>query len=286
MIELYSKKSENILKYLTIFEGLGFNKIQALFRKKDIKVNGKHVNENFVLNCGDLIQIYCKNDYFFNIKTIFEDENIIIVFKPKKLEVISETKNISLINLINPAFFAVHRIDFNTEGLVVFAKNLDVKNELNNAFKNSLIQKFYITICKNIPSKKDIVFEDYLVKNNGYVKIFKQNVPNSKKVITKIKVLKTKSSQNANKEHFSLVEVNLLTGRTHQIRSHLAFHGLPVLGDEKYGNFEINKKYNLKNQVLRCFKLKFCEFSGKLSYLNEKVFEISTSDILNMFEKL
>ncbi len=279
MITIYSKKKQNIEKYLTNFEGLGFNKIQALFRKKDIKVNGKRVDNNFELDINDKIEIYCKNDYFFNIKTIFEDENIIIVFKPKKLEVISQTKNISLINLINPNYFAVHRIDFNTEGLVVLAKNLQAKTELDNSFKNSKIQKTYITICKNYPTKDEMTFEDYLVKNENIVKIYPNQMHGSKIVKTQIKCLKKHNG-------FCLLSVNLLTGRTHQIRAHLAFHNLPVLGDEKYGDFKTNKKFNLKNQILMCYKLCLNGFENCLQYLNGKTFEISYFNIEEYFDNL
>lgn len=279
MIKIISKKQENILKYLTEYEGLGFNKIQALFRKRDIKVNGKKANSNIIVNLGDLIEIFCKNNYFFNIETIYEDENIIIVNKPKKLEVISQTKNIDLLNLINPNFYAVHRIDFNTEGLVIFAKNLESKNELDSAFKNSHVQKSYITICKNHPEKDKITFQDYLIKNDKNVKIYKTNEKNSKIILTQIKCLKKKNS-------FCLLDVNLLTGRTHQIRAHLAFHNLPVLGDEKYGDFKTNKSLNLKNQILKCYKIRFENLNGKLSYLNNKTFETNFDEILTFFEKL
>lgn len=279
MIKLISKNKQNIEKYLTNFEGLGFNKIQALFRKKEIKVNGKKVNNLFELNIGDIIEIYCKNDYFFNIKTIFEDENIIVVFKPKKLEVISETKNISLLNLINPNFYAVHRIDFNTEGLVIFAKNLQAKAELDNAFKNKTIKKTYITICKNYPAKTEMLFEDYLVKNDKFVKIYSYEVKNSKIIKTQITC---KEKQNG----YSLICVDLLTGRTHQIRAHLAFHGLPILGDEKYGDFKLNKKLNLKNQILMCYKICLNGFENKLLYLNNKTIEIDYQSIKDYFENL
>ena len=279
MLKLITKKEEKLFKYLNQYEGLGFNKIQALFRKKDIKINGKRAKEDQFLNVGDQIELYCPFNYFFDIKKIYEDDNILIVFKPKKLEVVSQTKNISLLNLLNPEYFAVHRLDFNTEGLVVFAKNLISKHELDNAFKNSEIEKHYITICKNFPYTNELTFQDFLVKNEKNVKIYKNQVPNSKKIITKIKVLKKSKD-------FCLLDINLLTGRTHQIRAHLSFHNLPVVGDEKYGDFQTNKKLQLKSQILRCYQIKFNNFKNNLKYLNDKKFVITTDDIYKHFEQL
>lgn len=279
MLKLIVKKEDNILKYLNIFEGLGFNKIQALFRKKEIKVNGKKVNSDFFVKKRDIIEIFCKENYFFDIKTVYEDDNIIIVNKPKKLEIITETKNISLLNLINPNFFAVHRLDFNTEGLVIIAKNETSKNELDIAFKNSNIKKTYITICKNYPTENQMIFEDYIIKFDNFVKIYTNKTINSKIVKTKIECLKKQNG-------YSLIKVDLLTGRTHQIRAHLAFHNLFVLGDEKYGNFIENKKLNLKNQILRCYKLELTNLGKNLEYLNNKIFEIDFSDISSYFDNL
>lgn len=280
MITLKAKKNININDYLSKFEGLNFNKVQALFRKKDIKVNDKRVDKNYVLNVNDEIKIYAKPEYFYDIKTIYEDENLIIVDKPKKLEVISETRDVTLIKLINPDYFVVHRIDFNTEGLVIFAKNIDSKNELDIAFKNGMITKKYITICKNIPKQKTLEFSDYLVKEDNIVKIYKDKKPNSKQVITDIKLLDSANG-------YSLLEVGLKTGRTHQIRAHLAFHGLYVLGDDKYGDFKMNKQLNLKSQILKCFYLKFnFPETFKLSYLNEKEFFATSKNILDDFKGL
>ena len=279
MIKLIVKKQDNILKYLTEYEGLGFNKIQALFRKKDVKVNNKKADSKQDVNVNDEILLFANSDYFFNIPKIFEDENIIILYKPKKLEVVSETKNISLINLINPYFYAVHRIDFNTEGLVVLAKNLLAKEVLDYAFAHSLIEKHYITICKNYPKNKSETFSDFLIKKDGFVEIYNKKIAGSKRVITQINELDKNNG-------FSLIDVNLLTGRTHQIRAHLAFHNLPVIGDDKYGDYKTNKKLNLKNQVLKCYEIKFSNLPAPLDYLSNKIFKTNYNNILKIFETL
>lgn len=280
MMNLICKRNGNINDYLTKYEGLNFNKVQALFRKKDIRVNNIKVDKNCELKIGDEIRIFAKNDYFYSIKTIYEDENIIIVDKPKKLEVISENRDITLINIINKNYFCVHRIDFNTEGLVIFAKNLDAKNELDHGFKNNLFTKKYITICKNIPPKNEMEFTDYLIKLDNYVKITNKKQNDAKTVITQINLI------NKNK-NYSLLDVLLKTGRTHQIRAHLAYHNLFVLGDDKYGDFKTNKTLNLKSQILKCYylKLNFPQ-NSKLSYLTNKEFFADIKSILDYFNNL
>lgn len=279
MIRLISKHNENILSYLVNFEGLNFNKIQALFRKKDIKVNKKRISSDYWLNVGDEILLYANFNEFFTIPTVFEDKNIIIVDKPKKIETISDDRDISVINIINPSFYPVHRLDYNTEGLLVIAKNEASKEILDNCFKEGKVSKNYITICKNLPKKEEETFEDYLIKNDNKVEICSKMKKEAKKVVTQIKLL----SKNKN---YSLLDVSLKTGRTHQIRAHLAFHNLFVLGDEKYGDFKTNKILGLKNQILKCYKLSFDTKNTKLDYINERVFETNIDRIEDLFEKL
>ena len=280
MIIFKAKISENILKYLVDFEGLSFNKIQQIFRKKDVKVNNVRVNKEYNLKIDDEIIIYANIEDFYKIETIFEDENIIILNKPKKIEVISETRNISLLNLININYFAVHRLDYNTEGLVVFAKNIESKLELDLAFKNGLVTKKYITICKNKPKQNFLKLEDFLIKENNRVRITKNKEQNSLTVLTNVNLIKTN-------KNFSLLEVELKTGRTHQIRAHLAYHNLFVLGDDKYGDFKINKQLNLKNQILKCYYLKFnFKEKSQLNYLNDKEFKTDYNLIETYFNNL
>lgn len=280
MIKLTCRKNEKLINYLTQVEGLSFSMVNKLLRQKDIRINNVKTNINKDIFIGDELTLFIKEDKLFNIKRIYEDENIIVVNKPKKLEVISETKDISLLNIINPNYFAVHRLDFNTEGLVIFAKNEESKIILDEAFKNGLIDKFYVTICKNKPKNNEELFTDYLIKENNKVRVFKTQVKKSKICKLNMSLIK------ANKE-YSLLKIKLLTGRTHQIRAQLASHNLFVLGDEKYGDFKTNKILNLKNQILKCYKLKF-NFSknNKLFYLNNLNFETDYENILNYFNNL
>lgn len=279
-MKLICKKNSNLICYLNEMEGLGYNKIQALIRKKDIRINGNKVKEDCKIFIGDVIELFAPNNFLFKYEIIYEDDNVVIVNKPKKLEVVSETKDISLINLINPNYYAVHRLDYNTEGLVVIAKNLESKKSLDEAIKNRKVDKQYVTICKNTPLLNEKTFKDYHIFNDGKAKISNKKLDGYSEIITKVETLKTKNN-------FSLLLVDLITGKSHQIRSHLAFHNLYVLGDEKYGDFNINKKLNLKNQILRAVKLTFHFDTNDILYnLNNKTFSVDYTDIQDYFESL
>ena len=249
MINLIVKKECYLIDYLTNFESLNFNKVQTLLRKKDIKVNGARINTNVELKINDLVQIYTSYNKLFNIEKIYEDENILIVNKPKKLEVVSKTRDISLIRLINADYYAVHRLDFNTEGLVVLAKSKEVKKELDIIFKERLIEKKYYCLVDKVLEKPQ-KFENFLIKLDGKVKVFFNKVEKSERIALNINPIK-------NNKKYTLLEVELLTGKTHQIRAQLSFNNINVLGDEKYGNIKLNKLLNLKSQILTAYSLKF-----------------------------
>ena len=123
-------------------------------------------------------------------------------------------------------------------------------------------------------------FTDYLIKLDNYVKITNKKQNDAKTVITQINLI------NKNK-NYSLLDVLLKTGRTHQIRAHLAYHNLFVLGDDKYGDFKTNKTLNLKSQILKCYylKLNFPQ-NSKLSYLTNKEFFADIKSILDYFNNL
>ncbi len=196
-------------------------------------------------------------------------------------KIVQGSKNIDYLHfLINPNYYAVHRLDYNTEGLVVIAKNLESKKSLDEAIKNRKVDKQYVTICKNTPLLNEKTFKDYHIFNDGKAKISNKKFAGYSEIITKVETLKIKNN-------FSLLLVDLITGKSHQIRSHLAFHNLYVLGDEKYGDFNINKKLNLKNQILRAVKLTFHFDTNDILYnLNNKTFSVDYTDIQDYFESL
>lgn len=241
--------------------------LARLLKNKDIKVNGARVSKNVILNCGDEVTYYttAKQESMPSHKTVYEDENIYIADK------LSGVNTEALLSELcgQGEFYAVHRLDRNTQGLIVFAKSKGAEAELLEAFKQRRVKKTYTALCKNNFNSSGATLTAYLKKDEktSTVKVYDKEVSGAVKIITEYAVVE-------NRGDIALVNVALHTGRTHQIRAHLSFIGCPVLGDEKYGDEALNKKYGLKRQCLVSKTLTF-EFEGELSYLNGKKFESS-----------
>lgn len=231
-----NKKLINFL--LDNFNGLTINTIYKALRKKDILVNDIRVKDNVILNTGDNIIIYITDNYLFkqiNSDIVFEDDNIIVINKPSNIEVVdespsSQTLTTMLEKQIQIPVFPCHRLDRNTSGLVLFAKNKESLDILLEKFKNKEINKFYKCKVYGIPKKTSDTLEAYLFKDKKKSCVYIYDFPKtgSVKIITSYKVLQTNIKQNT-----SILEVELKTGRTHQIRAHLAHIGLPIIGDRK-----------------------------------------------------
>ena len=271
--------------------------IYKLFRKKDVKINKHWVKENYILQEGDELAIYISDQQLeefnkpkeiekvnLNHPIIYEDENILIVDKPRGLLVHGDEneKVVTLANeVINYLYFKgeydpkekgfipapAHRLDRNTSGMVVFAKNLISLQILEELFKNKdNIDKEYLALVKGRVDQK-LEIDSPLLKDEktGTVRISKYG----KSALTFLEKVKFYGD-------FTLVKVRILTGRTHQIRVHLASLDHPVIGDSKYGDFKINKMfkdlYGFENQFLHAYKLKFKNIDSKLSYLSNKEF--------------
>lgn len=251
---------------------LNYSILKTLLRKKDVKVNGKKVNQNLQVGLGDLIELFLPNKKPKQIKIVYEDDNVLIVVKPAGIETTLKDKTFDktecLEEILN--YTACHRLDKNTEGLVVLAKNEASKQQILNAFKTGNIFKKYLTLTYGKPKQNTQNLVAYLVKDSqkNIVTIYDTPVTNSVKILTNFIVLKQI-------DNFSLLQVELLTGKTHQIRAHLAHIGLSVLGDDKYGNKQINKQLKIKKQCLCAYYLKFnFKKDSLLNYLNNKEFKI------------
>ena len=280
-------------------------------RLKRIKLNRKRCEFNTVLGEGDLLELYI-NDEFFNdnayeyflsskgdINIVYEDENIIICDKPVGL-IVHEDESETVDTLINRIKYYLYskgeylpekensfapalcnRIDRNTGGLVIAAKNAEALKILNQKIKDRELHKTYLCIVFGKLPKKEDTLRAFLTKNSDSNIVKVDDKQGEKTIITKYKVLKER-------EDLSLLEVDLITGRTHQIRAHMAHIGHALLGDSKYGIGRNSEKYGFKYQALYSYKLTF-DFKtdgGALSYLNRKTFRAEKVDFAENFYNL
>ena len=289
------------------------NFIYKMFRKKDIKVNGKKVNEKYILKNNDFLDMFLYEDKFkeftatkdiYNVKktfkVLYEDNHVLIVYKPAGL-LVHEDKNESVNTLTNQvlSYLAnkneldlsrentfmpgpVHRLDRNTSGIVIFGKTLAALQVLNEMIKQRhCIEKSYLTICKGKVNQKRNL-KGYIVKldDQAQVKLVSKDYPGALTMETIVKPVKYNND-------YSKVEVTLITGRMHQIRVHLSSIDHPIIGDRKYGDFELNKfvkkEFGLNHQLLHAYKIRFVKSFGILAYLQDK--EI-VCPVPKLFEKI
>lgn len=257
------------------FPSLSSGLFYKTLRKKDFRVNDNRISENIILHTGDEIKVFISDELLENnvsLPTIYEDDNILVIDKPTNIEIVGENSVTSILEKKYSYIKPCHRLDRNTTGLVLFAKNEESLNILLAKFKNHEIEKHYRATIYGIPKVKKAKLEAFLFKDSKKSLVYISDEPKKgyQKIITSYEVIKEDKKQN-----ISVLDVKLETGRTHQIRAHLAYIGFPIIGDGKYGKNEINKKFNKKTQLLESYSLKFnfSSPSGILSYLNGKTIE-------------
>ena len=272
MKEYIIQKNEENQK-LNKFLGRYLNKapksfIHKMLRKKNIVLNNKKAEGSEDLNEGDIVKFFLSEDTIKNFREenrrvkkspkldiVYEDENILIINKPSGLlSVPNNSKEPSVIDSIasyleNKDYAIVNRLDKNTSGIVICGKNLAYIQKLSKLIKERDVKKYYLTFVSGI-IKKEGILKGYHTKDDdkNKSKITKTAREDSKEVITKYKPLKTFKNG-------TLLEVELVTGKAHQIRVHLQSIGHPILGDPKYGNKNLNKKLGLENQLLHAYKI-------------------------------
>lgn len=269
-------------------------------RNKRIKINGRRAEISARLQAGDIVQMYI-NDEFFDVSAetefmsvspelsiIYEDENIMLIDKKNGMVVHEDNDNTvdTLINRVKRYLYEkgeyipekensfvpslCNRLDRNTGGIVIAAKNAESLRIMNQKIRDREIEKLYLCITAGVPPKKKDIMTAYLEKNSAEntVRISDKKFPGGKTIITEYEVIRSSGK-------LALLEIKLHTGRTHQIRAHMAHIGCPLLGDGKYGINRINKEYKIKTQALYSYKLRFrfTTDGGCLEYLNGREFE-------------
>jgi len=286
--------------------------LQKYIRLKRIKVNGKGAKRDDKVMVGDILQLYI-NDEFFEMPSeenaylkvaaprltvVYEDENILLV--DKKPGVLCHSagewtydtliSNIQAYvyqkgewnprgeNSFSPAL--CNRIDRNTGGIVIAAKNAEALRIMNEKIRDREIDKYYLCAVYGKPSPKEGVLRDWIFKDAAKNQVFvkKQSCPGAKEAVTEYRTLQTKDG-------LSLVECHLITGRTHQIRAQMSAKGSPLLGDGKYGLEHKNREYGEKAQALYSYRIKFAFTSdaGVLNYLCGQSFSIENIDFVKKY---
>ncbi len=277
--------------------------LQKYIRIKRIKCNGARCERSQRLNEGDVLQLYINDEFFEQprednlfltlfqpkLDILYEDENLLLLDKRPGLVVhADETEKVNtLINHVqaylyqkrewNPkwenAFTPAlcNRIDRNTGGIVIAAKNAETLRIINDKIRDREITKKYLLITLGHPRPAEGKIECFLLKDEAkkQVSVYHHPIPEGKSAVTLYKTLK-------NKGELSLVEAELLTGRTHQIRASFADLGHPLLGDGKYGRGDANRRYGETRQALYSYYLAF-DFTtdaGILEYLRGKAFQV------------
>ena len=215
---------------------LSTNLLYKTLRKKDIKINGKRTSDNVCVFLGDEILVYISDELLSNnhhLSIFFEDDNILILNKPVNMEVTGENSLTELVhfNYITSTYkpMPCHRLDRNTSGLILFAKNEEALNIILSKFKNHEIEKHYLALVYGIPTSNHKRLESYLFKDNKKSQVYISD--EFKKCYTKI--ITTYTLLEKRKNNTSVLDVEIKTGKTHQIRAQLAHIGLPIIGDRK-----------------------------------------------------
>ena len=257
------------------FDDLKQSTLYKALRQKDIRINNIRISSNETIHTNDIVKVYIVDELLFShndFKIIYDDDNILIVDKPTGIEVVGENSLTSYVQRQYPSSMPCHRLDRNTYGLVLFAKNDEALQILFDKFKNHEIKKYYKCKVYGIPTPKHAELKAYLFKDSNKSQVYISDLPKKgyREIITEYTVISSNT-----KENTSVLEVLLHTGRTHQIRAHLAHIGYPIIGDGKYGLNEINKRFNKKTQELCAYKIEFhfSSDSGILGYLNGKIIE-------------
>lgn len=263
MLELVSDKTQSLKEFTENHYAQASFFWTALLKNREIKVNGKRVSADVRLFAGDVVTYYLtpKQAERAAFYVVYEDENVLVVDKESGVNseaVFAELKR-------KGEYYFLHRLDRNTTGLMLFARNPKAEAAILNAFKEKRVEKKYRALCFGIFPKERDVLTAYLKKNadSALARIYDTPVSGAERIVTEYKVLEKRGET-------TLVEITLHTGKTHQIRAHLAHIRCPIVGDMKYGVTAQNKALKRARQCLTAKSLRV-ELSGEFAYLNGMV---------------
>ena len=275
-MEFKVNKPEKLIKFIIHnYQGISFGNAQKLIRLGKVKVNGNKCKDNINLEIGDLVNVYQSQKNIPHVEVLFEDKNILIVNKPQGIECATRDKSSENTYSLEEIFksknaIVVHRLDRLTEGIVVLARTKEIAKKFEEYFRLKKIEKHYKACVLGTPKDEGLKIA-YLKKdsNQALVKISLIQKSDYKEIITEYRIEKSFSK-------YSLLDINLHTGRTHQIRGYFSFLGHPILQDNKYGknNCPIQSEY--KGYFLTAYKIIF-HLDDDLKYLNELNIEIKPS---------
>ncbi len=254
--------------------------VREAFRNRDVKIDGQRAKENDLVQAGQSVTIYLPKRYLTAerkvLPVLYEDQRILAVEKPQGLLSIGESGSeegdsayqrakayIKNKGEDESALRLCHRLDVMTGGILILAKDEETYELMTEAFAGHELKKTYICRVKGCPMKKEAILEGWLRKDPkaALVSITDYPVSRAVPIQTRYKVLEA--------GEISRLEVELITGKTHQIRAHLSHIGHPILGDDKYGDRDLNRRFGLRRQQLWHARVSF-SCSGILSYLNSR----------------
>ena len=254
--------------------------VRAAFEARDVKMDGIRISREEIVREGAEIQLYTRYEGKKNrLELLYEDENLLLVRKPSGVSCEADSKGGKTVpewagTLLRKADASAkdpllcHRLDNQTDGLLLMAKNEKVQGQLWEAFEKRQIHKAYLCLVRGTPAEKHAFLKAYLWKDakQSRVQIFEKPKKGTLEILTEYEVIKPGA--------VCRLRIVLHTGRTHQIRAHMAFVGHPLLGDDAYGDRSFNKLHRTKQLALCAAELWF-SMEGELKYLNEKHFQIN-----------